>query len=71
MNPEVEVYFSNAKKWREELQNLRRILLDCQLTEELKWGKPCYTFQKSNVVVIQGVLHFIFWFSVPFRVPNS
>ena len=52
MNPKVEVYFSNAKKWREELQKLRMILLDCQLTEELKWGKPCYTFQKHNIVII-------------------
>jgi uncharacterized protein YdeI (YjbR/CyaY-like superfamily) len=54
MNPKVDVYFSKAKKWQEELEKLRMIILDCQLTEELKWGKPCYTFQKSNIVIIQG-----------------
>jgi uncharacterized protein YdeI (YjbR/CyaY-like superfamily) len=52
MNPKVDVYLSNAKKWRKELEKLRMIILDCQLTEELKWGKPCYTFQKSNIVII-------------------
>ena len=54
MNPKVDVYLSKAKKWQEEMEKLRRIILDCQLTEELKWGKPCYTFQKSNVVLIVG-----------------
>jgi uncharacterized protein YdeI (YjbR/CyaY-like superfamily) len=52
MNPEVDGYLSKAKKWQEELKKLRRIILDCQLTEELKWGKPCYTFQESNVVIL-------------------
>jgi uncharacterized protein YdeI (YjbR/CyaY-like superfamily) len=52
MNPKVDVYFSNAKKWGKELAKLRMIILDCQLTEELKWGKPCYTFQKSNIVIL-------------------
>jgi uncharacterized protein YdeI (YjbR/CyaY-like superfamily) len=54
INPKVDVYLSKVKKWQEELEKLRMILLDCQLTEELKWGKPCYTFQKSNVVIIIG-----------------
>src|SRR5439155_22468112 len=45
-------YFSKAKKWQEELKKLRKIILDCGLTEELKWGVPCYTFQKSNIVLI-------------------
>ena len=54
MNPKVDVYFSKAKKWQEELEKLRMIILDCQLTEELKWGVPCYTFQKSNIVLIHG-----------------
>jgi uncharacterized protein YdeI (YjbR/CyaY-like superfamily) len=54
MNPKVDVYLSKAKKWQEELEKLRMIILDCQLTEELKWGKPCYTFQKSNIIVIIG-----------------
>lgn len=53
-NSKVDAYFSNAKKWREELKKLRRIVLACQLTEELKWGKPCYTFQDSNIVIIIG-----------------
>jgi uncharacterized protein YdeI (YjbR/CyaY-like superfamily) len=52
MNPDVDVYLSKAKKWQEELAKLRMIILDCQLTEELKWGKPCYTFQKRNIVVM-------------------
>lgn len=52
MNPKVDFYFNKAKKWQEELKKLRMIILDCQLTEELKWGVPCYTFQKSNVVLI-------------------
>ena len=52
MNPKVEGYLRKAKKWQEEMEKLRRISLDCGLTEELKWGKPCYTFQKSNVVII-------------------
>jgi uncharacterized protein YdeI (YjbR/CyaY-like superfamily) len=52
MNPEVDFYFSKAKKWREEIKKLRMIILDCGLTEELKWGVPCYTFQKSNIVLI-------------------
>jgi len=54
MNPKVVVYLSKTKKWQEELEKLRMIILDCQLTEELKWGKPCYTFQKSNIVLIIG-----------------
>ncbi len=58
MNPEVDGYLRRAKKRQEEMEKLRRILLDCQLTEELKWGKPCYTFQKSNIVIIQGFKEF-------------
>ena len=52
MNPKVDWYFSKAKKWQEEIEKLRTIVLDCGLTEELKWGVPCYTFQKSNIVLI-------------------
>src|ERR1700736_1621522 len=54
MNTKVDIYLSKAKKWQEELEKLRMIILDCQLTEELRWGKPCYTFQKSNIVLITG-----------------
>jgi uncharacterized protein YdeI (YjbR/CyaY-like superfamily) len=59
MNPKVDFYFSKAQKWQEELEKLRMIVLDCGLTEELKWGCPCYTFQtsladrqESNIVLI-------------------
>ena len=58
MNPKVDEYLSEAEKWQEEFEKLRRIILGCQLTEELKWGKPCYTFQKSNIVIIQGFKEF-------------
>lgn len=51
MNPKVDFYF-NKIKWREELEQLRMIVLDCGLNEELKWGVPCYTFHKSNIVLI-------------------
>ena len=52
MNPKVDFYFSKARKWQEEIEQLRLIVLDCGLTEELKWGCPCYTLQKSNIVLI-------------------
>jgi uncharacterized protein YdeI (YjbR/CyaY-like superfamily) len=54
MNPKVDVFLNKAKKWQEEFEKLRMIILDCQLTEELKWGVPCYTFKKSNIVLIHG-----------------
>ncbi len=54
MNPKVDFYFSKAKQWQEEFERLRTIVLDCGLTEELKWGCPCYTFQKRNIVLIHG-----------------
>ena len=58
MSPKVDAYLRKAKKWQAEMEKLRRISLDCGLTEELKWGKPCYTFQKSNIVIIQGFKEF-------------
>lgn len=54
MNPKVDFYFDKAKKWKEEQEQLRMIALDCQLTEELKWGVPCYTFQRNNIVLIHA-----------------
>ena len=54
LNPQVDTFLRTAKKWQPEMEKLRRITLDCGLTEESKWGKPCYTFQNSNVVIIQG-----------------
>ena len=53
-NPKVDFFFTKAKKWKEEFEKLRMIVLECGLTEELKWGQPCYTFQKKNIVVIHG-----------------
>lgn len=52
MNPKVDFYFNKAKTWQKEIEQLRTIVLDCGLTEELKWGVPCYTFDKSNIVLI-------------------
>ena len=53
-NPKVDGYLRKSKKWQQELQALRTIILDSPLTEEVKWGHPCYTFQKSNIVLIHG-----------------
>jgi uncharacterized protein YdeI (YjbR/CyaY-like superfamily) len=53
-NPKVDEFLSKAKKWRDEYEKLRMIVLDCQLTEELKWGQPCYTYQGNNIVLIHG-----------------
>ncbi len=54
MNPKVDAYLSRAKNWREEMEQLRAIVLDCGLTEELKWGEPCYTSENRNIVLIHG-----------------
>jgi uncharacterized protein YdeI (YjbR/CyaY-like superfamily) len=53
-NPKVDGYLRKAKKWREEFEKLRTIVLECGLTEEMKWGHPCYMFQERNVVLIHG-----------------
>lgn len=52
MNPKVDFYFDESKKWQKEQEQLRSIVLDCQLTEDLKWGVPCYTLQGKNIVLI-------------------
>lgn len=54
MNPEVDAFLSKAQTWQKEFEKLRAIILDCQLTEEVKWGVPCYTFGKRNVVLMHG-----------------
>jgi uncharacterized protein YdeI (YjbR/CyaY-like superfamily) len=54
MNPKVDGFLTKAKKWRDEFEKLRMLCLDCGLTEEFKWGKPCYTYQESNIVLIHG-----------------
>jgi len=54
MNPKVDNFFERAQKWQKEMEKLRAVVLSCGLTEELKWGKPCYTDEGHNIVVIQG-----------------
>jgi uncharacterized protein YdeI (YjbR/CyaY-like superfamily) len=54
MNPKVDWFFTKDTKWQQEYEILRTITLDCELTEELKWGCPCYTLQESNIVLIHG-----------------
>ena len=72
MNPKVDLYFSDGcgrcplggtpnckvNNWKEELKLLRTLVLDVGLTEELKWGVPCYTFQKNNILIIAGFNHY-------------
>lgn len=53
-NPKVDFFFNKAEKWQKEFRKLRAILLDSPLTEELKWGVPCYTFEKKNIVLMHG-----------------
>src|SRR5580765_6214165 len=53
-NPKVDWFFSKAKNWQAEFKELRRLALECELSEELRWGKPCYTFQNANIVLIHG-----------------
>lgn len=74
MNPKVDAYISKASKWQKETVKLRAILLDCGLTEELKWGKPCYAFQHTNLIVIQGFKEFcalLFFKGVLLSDPNG
>lgn len=52
MNPKVDFYFEQNEQWQKEIRKLRSIILDCGLTETLKWGCPCYTYQNKNVVLI-------------------
>src|ERR1700730_18571221 len=54
MNPKVDFFFNKAQQWQEEYEKLRLICLEAGLTEELKWGCPCYTFQEKNIVLIHG-----------------
>src|SRR5690242_16160336 len=53
-NPQVDFFFNQAEQWQKEYEQLRAIALGCGLTEELRWGKPCYTFEGSNIVLIHG-----------------
>lgn len=53
-NPKIDTFLSKAKKWQAELEKLRTIILGCNLTEEMKWGQPCYTFEDHNVIILGG-----------------
>jgi uncharacterized protein YdeI (YjbR/CyaY-like superfamily) len=55
MNPGIDIYIDKIQKWQKELQVLRMICLDCNLNEEIKWSIPVYTFQKKNIVGINGL----------------
>lgn len=52
MNPNVDFFFNNPGKWQKEVNKLRTIVLGCQVTEDLKWGCPCYTIEEGNIVLI-------------------
>ena len=54
MNPKVDWFFDKPTQWQEEYEKLRLICLDCGLTEDLKWGQPCYTLNNANIVLIHG-----------------
>jgi uncharacterized protein YdeI (YjbR/CyaY-like superfamily) len=54
MNPKVDFFFNKAGKWQKEFEKLRKIVLDCGLTEEFKWMHPCYTLEGKNIVLIHG-----------------
>lgn len=54
MNPKVDLFLQKEKQWKKEFEKLRTILLDSRLTEDLKWGVPCYTFKKKNIVLMHG-----------------
>src|SRR6185437_5165701 len=54
MNTKVDFFFRKGKQWHDEYEKLRNVCVECELTEELKWGCPCYTFEKRNIVLIHG-----------------
>ena len=59
MNPKVDTFLRKTKKWREESEKLRAILLDCPLAEDFKWWQPCYTLQGKNVVLIGAFKEYV------------
>src|SRR6187401_2971001 len=74
MNPKVDWFFAKDTKWQKEYEKLRTIILDCGLTEELKWGCPCYTFQNTNIVLIHGFKEYcalLFFKGALLNDPNS
>lgn len=74
MNPKVDWYFAKNKAWQEEIETLRSIVLDCGLTEELKWGCPCYTREGNNIVLIHVFKEYcavLFFKGVLLKDPNG
>lgn len=59
MNPKVDAYIRRSEKWPEEMADLRPILLGCGLTEDIKWGKPCYSHDGRNIVIVQEMKGFL------------
>ena len=73
-NPKVDGFLRKAQKWQQELQKLRTIILDCPLTEEVKWRVPCYTHQSRNIVLIHGFKEYcalLFFKGVLLKDPNG
>jgi len=74
MNPKVDWFFAKDTKWQKEYEKLRTIILDCGLMEELKWGCPCYTYEKKNIVLIHGFKEYcalLFFKGALLNDPNS
>ena len=74
MNPKVDWFFDKDTQWQKEYERLRMIVLECGLTEELKWGCPCYTLGKSNIVLIHGFKEYcalLFFKGVLLNDPNG
>ena len=59
MNPKVDAYMRESVRWPDEMADLRPILLHCGLTEEIKWGKPCYSHKGKNIVILQEMKEFL------------
>lgn len=59
MNPDIDAYVERSRQWPEEIRQLRSILLGSGLTEEIKWGKPCYSRDGKNIAIIQEMKHFL------------
>mgnify|MGYP001795195837 CR=1 FL=1 len=59
MNPKIDAYIKRSEKWPAEMAELRPILLSCGLTEEIKWGKPCFNHEGKNVVIFQEMNEFL------------
>ena len=61
-NPKVDFYFEKSEKWKAEIEQMREIVLDCHLSEELKWGCPCYIFDNANIVLIHSFKEYCAFF---------